>query len=142
MSIGIPGGGAPDRPQQCAGGVLMVRPAAFGYNPETALTNRMQRPGAADTGQAQAAAEFAALVGGPEAYAADLAETGATTAQAALRWVIQQPGVTTVIPGARTPAQATQNAAAADLPPLSDTTLARISDLYDKYFRAQVHDRW
>jgi hypothetical protein len=30
--------------QQCAGAVLMIRPAAFDYNPETALTNKMQRP--------------------------------------------------------------------------------------------------
>jgi hypothetical protein len=31
---------------QCAGAVLMIRPAAFDYNPETAVTNSMQqRPG-------------------------------------------------------------------------------------------------
>jgi len=89
----------------------------------------------------QAAAEFAAIANGPEAYAGE-PPAGATTAQAALRWVIQQPGVTTVIPGARSIAQATQNAAAAALPPLSDAALGGISDLYDKYFRAQVHTRW
>ena len=89
----------------------------------------------------QGAAEFDAIVGEPWAYAGD-ALADATTAQAALRWCIQQPGVTTVIPGARNVAQARQNAAAASLPPLSDAALTRISDLYDKYFRAQVHDRW
>jgi aryl-alcohol dehydrogenase-like predicted oxidoreductase len=72
-----------------------------------------------------------------------LATTGpATTAQAALRWVTQQPGVTTVIPGARTPDQARQNAAAAAVPPLSDPALAQIEELYDKYFRAEIHARW
>ena len=35
-----------------------------------------------------------------------------TPAQAALAWVVQQPGVTTVIPGARSPEQARANAAA------------------------------
>ncbi len=55
-------GGAPDRPQQCASAVLMIRPAAFDYNPETALTNRMQRPGAPRSGQAQALSEFDILV--------------------------------------------------------------------------------
>jgi len=30
--------------QQCASAVLMIRPAAFDYNAETALTNKMQRP--------------------------------------------------------------------------------------------------
>lgn len=29
--------------EQCAGAVLMIRPAAFDYNPETAATNSMQR---------------------------------------------------------------------------------------------------
>ena len=37
-------------------------------------------------------------------------------AQFALRWIIDQPGVTVVIPGARNAAQARANAAAADLP--------------------------
>jgi len=56
--------------------------------------------------------------------------------------VIQQPGVTTVIPGARSTGQARQNAEAAALPPLSQAELEAIEALYDKYFRAKVHDRW
>jgi len=36
----------------------MIRPAAFDYNPETAVTNKLQHPGAAQTGQAQALSEF------------------------------------------------------------------------------------
>jgi aryl-alcohol dehydrogenase-like predicted oxidoreductase len=80
----------------------------------------------------RAASEFAAIVAGH----------GGTTAQAALRWVIQQPGVTTVIPGARDAGQARQNAAAAGMPPLDADSLARIGELYDKYFRAEVHSRW
>src|SRR5690349_9334090 len=82
---------------------------------------------------ADAAAEFAAITGGLP---------GGTPAQWALRWVIQQPGVTTVIPGARSTAQARQNAEAASLPPLPQAELGAIEGLYDKYFRATVHDRW
>src|SRR5215470_473323 len=67
----------------------------------------------------RAAAEFAAIAAEPDAYAADPGP-GVTTAQAALRWVTQQPGVTTVIPGARDAEQARQNAAAAAVPPLSE----------------------
>jgi aryl-alcohol dehydrogenase-like predicted oxidoreductase len=67
---------------------------------------------------------------------------GIAPAQAALRWVIQQPGVTTVIPGARNPEQARQNAAAAGLPPLADPVLAAVRDLYDRRIREQVHQRW
>jgi aryl-alcohol dehydrogenase-like predicted oxidoreductase len=59
-----------------------------------------------------------------------------------LRWIIQQPGVTTVIPGARNADQARQNAAAADLPPLTDAQLPGIEDIYDRRIRAQVHHRW
>jgi aryl-alcohol dehydrogenase-like predicted oxidoreductase len=83
-----------------------------------------------DTGLA-AAAEFAAL-----------APAGATPAQTALRWIIQQPGVTTVIPGATTVAQVRANSAAAELPALSPTTVAAVEDLYDRRIRAHVHHRW
>jgi aryl-alcohol dehydrogenase-like predicted oxidoreductase len=79
----------------------------------------------------EAAVEFAALA--PE---------GATPAQTALRWIVQQPGVTSVIPGARSPEQVRANAAAAALPPLSPNTLDAVTDLYDRRIRAQVHHRW
>jgi aryl-alcohol dehydrogenase-like predicted oxidoreductase len=83
-----------------------------------------------DTG-VDAAREFAALL-----------PAGVAPAQAALRWVIQQPGVTTVIPGARNPQQARLNAAAAGLPPLTGEQLRGIEDIYDRRIRAQVHHRW
>jgi aryl-alcohol dehydrogenase-like predicted oxidoreductase len=89
----------------------------------------------------QAAAEFAAIAAETDAFAA-YPDGPVTTAQAALRWVTQQSGVSTVIPGARNPAQARQNAAAASLPPLTEHALAQIADLYDKYFRAEIHSRW
>ncbi|MCC3765135.1 aldo/keto reductase [Glycomyces sp. TRM65418] len=73
---------------------------------------------------------------------AELAPEGATPAQTALRWIIQQPGVSTVIPGARNPEQARANAEAAALEPLPDATLAAVRDLYDEKIRPQVHDRW
>jgi len=66
----------------------------------------------------------------------------ATTAQLALRWIVDQPGVSTVIPGARNAGQAAANAAAADLEPLTDSTLAALSEIYDRDVRASVHDRW
>ncbi len=56
--------------------------------------------------------------------------------------MIQQPGVTTVIPGARNPPQARQNSAAAALPPLTAAQLDGVRDIYDRRIRAQVHDRW
>jgi aryl-alcohol dehydrogenase-like predicted oxidoreductase len=89
----------------------------------------------------QAAQEFAAIVAEPDAFDGVPAQP-VTTAQAALRWVTQQPGVSAVIPGARNPEQARQNAAAAAVPPLSEHALRQIEELYDKYFRAEIHSRW
>ena len=90
----------------------------------------------------EAAAEFAAITGTTAEGPAQATPAQATPAQWALRWVIQQPGVTTVIPGARSTGQARQNAGAASLPPLPQAELGAIEGLYDKYFRATVHDRW
>ncbi|MFF4104203.1 aldo/keto reductase [Streptomyces sp. NPDC001903] len=67
---------------------------------------------------------------------------GATPAQLALRWVTQQEGVTTVIPGATSVAQARSNAAVGSMEPLSEQTLERLSELYDRRIRAQVHHLW
>jgi aryl-alcohol dehydrogenase-like predicted oxidoreductase len=66
----------------------------------------------------------------------------APTAAFALRWVIGQPGVTAVIPGARTVEQVRGNIAAAELPPLTDGQLADLERVYDERIRAHVHDRW
>jgi aryl-alcohol dehydrogenase-like predicted oxidoreductase len=65
-----------------------------------------------------------------------------TPAQVALRWVVQQAGVTSVIPGASSVRQAQGNAAAADLPPLTDDELAALERLYDERIRTHVHSRW
>jgi aryl-alcohol dehydrogenase-like predicted oxidoreductase len=73
---------------------------------------------------------------------ADVVPEGVPMSAFALRWIIDQPGVTTVIPGARTHEQARANAAAAALPPLTEAQLAAVRDIYDTYVRAHVHDRW
>jgi aryl-alcohol dehydrogenase-like predicted oxidoreductase len=67
---------------------------------------------------------------------------GVPVAQFALRWILDQPGVTVVIPGARNPEQARGNAAAAELAPLTDNQLAGVRDVYDRLIRPHVHDRW
>lgn len=73
---------------------------------------------------------------------ATFAPAGATAAQAALRWIIDQPGVTTVIPGASSPAQATANAAVASLPRSVAAYDEAVHRIYDADIRAHVHDRW
>ncbi|MCW2776615.1 MAG: aldo/keto reductase [Frankiales bacterium] len=73
---------------------------------------------------------------------AALTPAGTTTAALALRWVLDQPGVTTVIPGARTPEQARANAAAAALAPLDPQTAQALEAVYDRSVREHVHARW
>ena len=76
---------------------------------------------------------------------AALTPSGATTAQLALRWVVDQPGVSTVIPGARNVAQARGNAAAGDpgvIGPLDAHVLAELAGIYDDSIREHVHGRW
>jgi aryl-alcohol dehydrogenase-like predicted oxidoreductase len=86
-----------------------------------------------ETGVA-AAQEFAGLV---REHLGDV-----PAAQAALAWVVQQPGVTTVIPGARSAEQARSNAAAGSLPTLPAAFLDAVADLYDRRLRASIHSRW
>ena len=63
-------------------------------------------------------------------------------ATAALAWVAQLPGVSTVIPGARSPEQARMNAAAGGVEPLGAEFHSRVVEMYDRTFRAVIHDRW
>jgi len=73
---------------------------------------------------------------------AALTPSGATTAQLALRWIVDQPGVTTAIPGARTAEQAISNAKAGSLPPLTDRLQTELRNIYDRDIRERVHSRW
>jgi aryl-alcohol dehydrogenase-like predicted oxidoreductase len=71
-----------------------------------------------------------------------LVPDGVAMAAFALRWIIDQPAVGVVIPGARTPGQARANASAAALPPLGEETHAAVAAVYDELIRPLVHDRW
>lgn len=62
--------------------------------------------------------------------------------QFALRWILMFDAVTCAIPGARRPAQVEENASAADLPPLSAETMARIEEIYTGRVRPLVHQYW
>ncbi len=87
-----------------------------------------------ETGVA-AAAEFTSLV--EKEFGA-----GVSPAQAALAWIVTQPAVSTVIPGARSVEQARSNAAAGSHAPLSPTFVAALADLYDRMIRPSVHASW
>jgi aryl-alcohol dehydrogenase-like predicted oxidoreductase len=94
-----------------------------------------------DVGETFAGVEFRTGVAAARDIAA-LTADAATTAQLALRWILDQPGVSVVIPGARNPEQARANAAAAGLPPLDAHTQAAVREIYDRRVRSEVHHRW
>ena len=70
-----------------------------------------------------------------------LVPDGVGTAQAAIRWIAAQEGVTTVIPGARTVDQAIANAGAAEVS-LNGEFDEGVRWIYDHYFREAIHPRW
>ena len=71
-----------------------------------------------------------------------LVPEGWTMAQFALRWILMNPAVTCAIPGAKRPAQALDNTAAADLPPISDETMSKVKNIYERLIKDQVHHLW
>ncbi len=71
-----------------------------------------------------------------------LVPPGVTMAQFALRWILMHDAVSVVIPGARTPAQATANADADRLAPLNSDTMAAVDEVYDTLIKQHVHHRW
>jgi aryl-alcohol dehydrogenase-like predicted oxidoreductase len=132
-------------------GVIARVPLASGllsgkYDEHTAFAendhrNYNRRGEAFDIGETFSGVDFAA---GLEAVRriAPLVPAGVTMAQFALRWIVDQPGVSVVIPGARNPEQAAANAGAAALAPLPDETLSAVHDVYDDLIAPQIGQRW
>ena len=83
----------------------------------------------------QAAGDFTRLV-------KSSAPGSLTPAQAAIAWVWQQEGVSSVIPGARNAQQARSNAAAGRAANLGTEFIDGVRGIYDGRVRDLVHDRW
>jgi aryl-alcohol dehydrogenase-like predicted oxidoreductase len=71
-----------------------------------------------------------------------LVPSGATLATLALRWILMNDAVSCVIPGGKRPSQVDENCAGADLPPLSETTMARIGEIYERRIKKYVQPYW
>ncbi len=63
-------------------------------------------------------------------------------AQWALRWILDHPEVTTVIPGASSMKQAENNAAASDLPPLSNEVHDKLRTLYNEKIKPLIRGHY
>jgi aryl-alcohol dehydrogenase-like predicted oxidoreductase len=95
-----------------------------------------------DVGETFAGVPYEEGVDAAARFKAIAEQVGLQPAQLALRWIVDQPAVTTVIPGASSVRQAEANAAAASLPALPDGAHASIRALYDERIRPLVHDKW
>lgn len=62
----------------------------------------------------------------------DQTPDGYTTAQMAMRWILDQPAVSTIIPGASSVQQVRENARVSELPPLSDELHEALYDFYQQ----------
>jgi len=67
---------------------------------------------------------------------------GISMTQFALRWILMHEAVSCAIPGAKRPEQVEDNCAASDLPRLSGKLMRQVQEIYEKYIREDVHQRW
>ena len=133
-------------------GILARVPLASGllsgrYDHDTSFAENdhrtYNREGAAfDVGETFSGVDFDEGVDAAREFSALAAEHGLAPTTAALAWLAQTPGVSTVIPGARNVQQAESNAAAGSIDELGAGFTERVRDLYDRRFRAAVHARW
>lgn len=63
-------------------------------------------------------------------------------APVALRWILQFAAVSTVIPGASTPQQVTDNLEALQVPDLTPEQWAAVEAIYQNCIKPQVHQLW
>ncbi|MBX6385018.1 MAG: aldo/keto reductase [Microbispora sp.] len=132
-------------------GIIARVPLASGlltgkYGPQTVFAEddhrNFNRQGAAfDVGETFSGVEYGVGLQAVERLRG-LVPEGMTMAQFALRWILDQRGVSVVIPGARNPGQAEANVAAAQFPPLPAETHDAVREIYDELIRPQVHHRW
>ena len=71
-----------------------------------------------------------------------LVPPNAALAQLALKWILEFPAVTCAIPGAKRPAQVSENIAASGLKKLPPTTMKAIDALYRQQIKPLVHHYW
>jgi aryl-alcohol dehydrogenase-like predicted oxidoreductase len=95
-----------------------------------------------DVGETFSGVPFEVGVGAARRLQESAVPPGWTLPEVALRWCVDAPGVSTVIPGARSPLQAVANAAVGSRPPLPESAAFEILHTYDGEISAYVHDRW
>jgi len=65
-----------------------------------------------------------------------------TMAQFALRWILMNEAVSTVIPGAKNADQANGNASASGIEEISPSTMEELKAIYENRIAPHVHQLW
>ncbi|AFG37454.1 aldo/keto reductase [Spirochaeta africana] len=94
-----------------------------------------------DKGETFSGVDYETGIAAAEALKAGLPGTHPLSAWA-LKWLLMQEGVSTVIPGASSPEQLQANVAAASLPDLTPDQLALVRQVYERYIKPEVHGLW
>ncbi len=71
-----------------------------------------------------------------------LVPVGASMAEFALRWILMEDAVSTVIPGAKNASQAQGNSRASDLAALPAETMEKLREIYRSQIAPHVHQLW
>ncbi len=93
-----------------------------------------------NAGETFSGIEFAAGLEFSKEIAALMPDTHMS--QWAIRWILDHPEVTTVIPGASKPAQVESNVAASGFPPLSKVTHQQLRVLYDEKIKPVIRGHY
>jgi len=95
-----------------------------------------------DVGETFSGVDFEHGVDASHEFAALASRQGILPTYAALAWLAQLPGVSTVIPGARNADQARANASAGSAAPLGAEFTHGVRDIYDRYFAEELAGKW
>ncbi len=60
----------------------------------------------------------------------------------ALRWILMFDAVSCIIPGASKVSQAESNVEGSTLPALTEEQISKVKEVYNKYFKQQIHHLW
>jgi aryl-alcohol dehydrogenase-like predicted oxidoreductase len=124
-----------------ASGLLTGKMTAQSVFPADDHRNYNRQGAAFDVGETFAGIDFQAGLDAVELLR-PLVPAGITMTQFALRWILMFDAVSCAIPSAKNRLQATQNAQAADFPPLSPDVMARVGEVYRQHIKSRVHQRW
>ncbi|MDR5710886.1 aldo/keto reductase [Nesterenkonia flava] len=125
-----------------ASGLLSGRYTAETIFPENDHRSFNRRGEAFDVGETFAGIDYATGIEAAAEFSALAAEHRLEPAAAAIAWILQQPAVSSVIPGARSAQQARSNAQAGQLPQLPASFLNGVEQIYRERIKPEVHHRW